>query len=283
MDDNKNEKIIHTYMSDMAEVIREDEGSVIKATIKEKEDRELEEILKKSKGTRTQKFLLFFSSLIIIFISILGFFYLYNKKIEKNNPVIKSETSETFISFEEQTTIDISTLSDKKLLGEEILKEEESTNNEGFIKNIFIKKSDGEYLETKEFLTLLSENISLSFIELLGDNFQIGSMKEDENKKLFIILETTDFDKTYAKMLLWEKTIVNDLGLIFKIKNYQDTEIFLDKFSDEIIKNKYVRVLSNDNGDKLLMYSFIDNEKLLITNSEELLKKIIEKNIANNS
>ena len=63
---NNSNKVLRTFSSDMAEAVRENEMSVIKIALAEKERREQEDLYKKAKGTKLSRFLFVFLGLIII-------------------------------------------------------------------------------------------------------------------------------------------------------------------------------------------------------------------------
>ena len=73
-------------------------------------------------------------------------------------------------------------------------------------------------------------------------------------------------------MLSWEPTMPSDVSAFFQIQPAQWSE---GSFHDKLIKNKNVREFTDNSGNVLLLYSFIDNNTLVIAQSEAALGEII--------
>ena len=76
-------------------------------------------------------------------------------------------------------------------------------------------------------------------------------------------------------MLKWEKDMVSDVGKLFGISvNASSTP---QTFVDQERRNKDLRVLKDENGKVILLYSFIDNNTLLITKNENVFGAVLSK------
>lgn len=286
------QKIIHTYASDMAEIVRENREDVIKIALEEKEKIEREEALKKAEGTKTQKKFWIIGSIILLLISIAGVYFVHLKKTAKENLILLTEKIETFINYEEFSSINISDFSSTSNLTEKIISETKNISADKNIKSIFIKKNvieidkKGEkvkkekLVDSREFLSFWGGNKSSSFLFSLKNEFLLGSYMNGNKKNTFLIFETNDYNTTYSTILDWEKTMAKDMEYLFEIKDLDNSDIIFSKeFVDLVINNKYARVLYNQNGEGVLYYSFIDKNKLLITNDKELFQEIINRNV----
>lgn len=282
-------------MTDMADTVRENGASVIKIALAEKDKKEREMAFKKAEGTKTQKFFFLFFSLILIIGAVLGTYFLYQKKIEKETPQLISKSIETLLPYEDQASINISEIEASELLPDLILSEVKKTEL-NFMKAIFIKdfeitkdKKGNEIkkekrLNSRQFLAYISKNIPNSLIETFSDEFMIGSFSKENKIGTFLIFQTNNYNLSFAKMLEWEKSLTSDLDPIFKTNlTSTDVDIFSRGFKDLMIKNKDVRVLYDIDNNKILLYSFIDKNKLVITNNEDTLKEIMERNNMKNS
>ena len=74
-------------------------------------------------------------------------------------------------------------------------------------------------------------------------------------------------------MIEWEKNIPEDL----KDFLFDNTTQFTLKgsYKDKIVRNKDVREYISENDHIIFLYSFLSNDKLIITNDEQALENII--------
>jgi hypothetical protein len=77
-------------------------------------------------------------------------------------------------------------------------------------------------------------------------------------------------------MLDWEKSMFNDLFILFDITiSDSDSALFEKEWRDIIINNKDARVLYGLNGEGILYYSFVNKNILVVTENAEVLKRMI--------
>lgn len=97
-----------------------------------------------------------------------------------------------------------------------------------------------------------------------------------EGKDVFILLNIGEGKDVFSQMKIWENKMFSDLHDILGIPLSLDTGYLLTKnFEDSIIQNKNARILRDGSGRIVLMYVYIDNNTLVITNTEESAKEII--------
>lgn len=303
MEDNKtqpdktgNIKTIHTYLSDMADAVRENEGSVIKIALAEQSRKDNEEMFKKAEGTKTQKVLLTIGGIILILVAIGGAYYFYQKNKIANTPNLTTKNIEAFIPYENQISIDVSDINSSVDLLEKINSIGETELGNNSVKSIFLTVPRTEIVNKKEittqaliasksFLSLIKSTAPNSFVNSLSGAYMLGTYKKDTNSTLgtFLIFETNDYSLTYARMLEWEKTMLNDLFVLFQIDITNDTEILTRPFKDVVIQNKDVRVLYDKDNNATLFYLFVDRSKFIITDNEDTLKEILARLIVKNT
>jgi len=287
----KDEEVLRTYTSDMVDAIRTDEASVIKIALAEKEKREREELFKKAEGTKTSKIFLTIGSIILIVAAIAGSYYLFQKKKEKETPAPTSSEVDTFITYNAQSYIDVTGVTNIIELLNAIKQQEPQIP--GLVKILFLTKGTGDNSETitsKEFLSLVGTNAPSEFIRSLSGKYLLGrylntnAPKETDREATFLILQTSDYNQAYASALSWEKTMLKDLSTLFNI-NIPDTEktLFDKSWKDIIVSNKDARVLYRENGEAVLYYVFVNKNDLVITNSMEAMKEIIARIITKNA
>lgn len=283
---NKKPEVLRTYLSDMADVVRENEASVIKIALAEQQRKEREDLYREVKKTSWKKVALIIGGIILVLIAI-GFSYFLIK--EKNKPIETEEQNmvvNTFISYETKSIINLDqTITTSELV--DLIKEKiNEKGKSGEIKAVFLKEKVGEIeniITLRKFFTLMRTTASASLARSLGDDYFIGAYTStDETILPFLILKTKNYDITYAGMLTWEKTLLMDLFNFFDIDISGDRNKLLEKpWEDLIINNKDSRILKDYEGNILLYYMFLDKENLIITNHRDTLKEISSRILIN--
>ncbi len=286
---NEKLKTVRTYLSDMADTVRENEISVIKVAMAEQKKREVEDLYLKEEGTPMSKTLWIVGSIILIIGASLGSYFLIQKKIQNSKPVQISKV-ETVISYDELYPVN---LSDEDILVSKLIsarKYANTSNKENSIKYIPLTKDVSgvkQNISNKEFFDRISSTAPSSFVRSLSSSYMIGTYKKDyslNNKaNLFLIFQINDYSYAYAGMLEWEKTIAKDMYDLFEFNtNKNRLQVTENKFKDIIMWNKDARIIYNENGTPMLYYIFVDNNNLVITDSGDAIKEIIDRiNIKN--
>lgn len=126
-------------------------------------------------------------------------------------------------------------------------------------------------LATDEFLSLLSVNLPGKAIRALDKSFVVGSITASTNEP-FIVIRSYNFDELFAGMLVWEPTLFADLSPLFGA-----TETVSSTFKDTVRQNLPVRILTDAEGNEILVYSFVSQNTVVITKSSVGLSRVIEK------
>ncbi|HEY4511519.1 MAG TPA: hypothetical protein VJH55_01630 [Candidatus Paceibacterota bacterium] len=143
-------------------------------------------------------------------------------------------------------------------------------------------------IESSIFVNLLSPNIPSPFVRSLSPRFMFG-FHEFNGTHPFLILKTTFYQSAFAGMLKWEETVADDLNTLFirpsLIANTEagkpsTTADFLRRskpFVDVVIKNKDVRMLTDEYEHPILLYTFADKDTIILTTNEFTLKEILDR------
>jgi len=281
--DGSEAKTIHTYLTDMAETVRNNEISVINIAVAEQKKHEREDIYRKVEGKNSTKLFLLIGGVILLLGTFITIYFIIQKNKVSNIPITNVTNSkiETIISYDSQSFIDVSQTTSSndfvKLLKPEILK----VGNPDSIKSIFLTNSmsgSPEILKLEDFTSLLGITAPSSLIRSLSDQYMIGTYTSSiKNSKphLFLLFKVKDYDIVYAGMLQWEKTMLNDMFNLFNINTAGNSiSLFEMPFKDALINNKDMRVLYNDSGDNVLSYVFIDKNNLIITDDQDTIEKV---------
>ncbi len=290
MDENKtqipnyqdpNIKVLRTYTSDMADVMRENEISVIKIALAEQQKREREDIYKKAEGTSVSKFFLMVGGVIFIMLGIYGAYYFYKKASAPKAPIQINKEVQMFIPYEDKSVVDVTNATNSIDISNIIKEEVGRIGKAGSIRSFFLTVKQGENIELipiKSLLSILESSAPSSLIRNLTDSYMIGTYtpRPDGNTAhLFIILQTNDYNLTYAGLLDWEKSMLRDMFGLFQIDVSGDrSELFEKPWKDIIINNRDARILYDKIGNDVLYYVFVSKDKFVITDNKEAIKEI---------
>lgn len=294
--ENKNKDIpnLKTYTSDMAEVIREKEMSVIKIAMAEKEKREREELIRSTEVSGWSKFFLAMGGIILVAGSIIGIYYLTLKKNEVPVPVNNTTDRQTIIPYDEKISIDTTKINYTEV-NDLIKLEKEKFGNPKSVRAIFVVTNINgteEILPLDNIFSITNISIPAPIKRSLNGEYMLGvytpkiiALPENLSEEvvdykitpnLFLIVKTTDYNISYAGMLAWEKTMIADLSNSFST-NQAVSLTEENSFEDTIINNKDVRVLKNSGGRGILYYFFTDKNTLVITSGGEAASEIINR------
>jgi len=285
----KDIKVLRTYTSDMADVIRDNEMSVIKIAMAEKEKREQDDIYKKAEGSNFSKIFLVIGGIIFIVAAIVGSYFLLKNKKEIPQTVISN--TETFISYDSKSDIDVTNIVDMSdLLG--LIKKEQQKDSK-LINAVFLNQKTNnvsESLNSKDFLSLIKTTAPDALLRSLSDKYLLGKYSNPnaadsrDRSATFLIFETNNYSQAYASMLDWEKTMLKDLFTLFDIKiSSSNDPIFEKQWKDIVINNKDSRVLYGENGEGILYYVFVNKNDFVITDNIEALKEVVARLITKNA
>ncbi|MDB5266756.1 MAG: protein of unknown function with transrane region [Parcubacteria group bacterium] len=129
-------------------------------------------------------------------------------------------------------------------------------------------------MNTDTFLALMQSRASGSLVRALDPLFMLGLIGANP-RHTFIIIKLDSFENAYPGMLNWEQYLAGDLLPLFAtidvVKAIPEGQLW----SDVTIQNKDARVLKDLGNKTVLIYSFFDNNRLVITDTEETLRTII--------
>lgn len=292
MDENKEQpnkegkiKNVRTYMSDMADTVRANEISVIKVALAEQNKRAREDLYREAEGTPVKKIFWILGGVILIAGAIYGSMFLLKEKAKITAPekIITREVS--IVSYDEVSSIDVSNeenLADKI---NRVKRELNTTDNKESLKLIsLVKEVNGlkEKIGVEEFFDKLGFRAPSSLMRSLSDSYMIGTYTKNETS-LFVILQSKDYEYTYAGMLSWEETMAGDMFDLFELKTEENKiEINNREWKDVVMENKDSRILFNEEQKPILYYMFADRENVVITDSKDAIKEITTRLIMKN-
>lgn len=143
-------------------------------------------------------------------------------------------------------------------------------------------------LSTQDFMTILAPNIPNEIVRALQPEFVLGVHAYAENQP-FLILSVDTYAQAYAAMVAWEPYMRQDLGSLFAytprpripeegVATTSDTIVSpVGVFSDMVVENRDARVIKNEAGDIILLWTFIDRTTIVITTNKYTLREILSR------
>jgi hypothetical protein len=127
-------------------------------------------------------------------------------------------------------------------------------------------------LKTADFLNILQVQAPRSLVRAFDPLFMYGIV--GGSPSAFLIIKLDSFENAFPGMLAWEQTLEADIGGLFVTRDAAQNLPADTSFIDTAIKNKDVRILRDEAGNTILLYSFYSNNLLIITDSIYTLDNI---------
>lgn len=286
-------KPLRTYKSDIADVLAKGKTSLVGIVSAEHKKR-IEKLKKEptpEKGKEThiiKNILITVLSIILIVLGAGSVTYFYLKK-EKVDEVFIQEKNPALIFSENHKILDITNLSKRKLMNTLVNARDGTSGMLNTITNYIIAEEieidgvkDKTLVSAEDFLRTLEVHVPSSFLRALEPEFMFGVHVFDGNVPFFIF-KVESYENAFAGMLDWEKTMETDLFPLFESettiadRDSEGTTTLQIKigFRDVIIRNKDTRVLENNMGRTIFLYSFLDRKTIVIAIDKDSFTEIL--------
>lgn len=244
-------------------------------------------------GKRKDFLFLLLGSIIFILIGVTGAWYGYREYLVRTAPPVLVVPENRFIASNKEVTLPIATLTRESFAAS--FQELISNNKSEEITHVLLKKDAEELtpsITTTELFSLLEAEAPGSLVRSFDPLFMTGALGENP----FLIIKLQSFENAYAGMLLWEETLAEDLTPVFANANTVKAIAPASVFRDVIVRNKDVRILEatletqvvTGTGTStatstssvvvpVILYSFFDNNMLVITDNIEALQTLIDR------
>ncbi len=289
------QKALRTYESDVADVLAHKNVSTASIVIAENKRQTGQEALGATdtdtqKSSVTKKALFGLIGLVVIIIGLGGAYYLYNLSplaVHTAAPQI-IQTVSSIVPADTHVSLNIDSLSTAGLANA-IKNEATKDQSPNSIKEIVLtqtKNGQKFKITASDALKYTGIRAPDTLVRALSDDWMLGTYTDTSgNKSGFVVVTVNYFQNAFAAMLQWENIMPDDLKQYFYHNTPADITsssttptangVISGSFIDRIIKNKDVREFVTSNGQILFLYSFIDNNKLVITSSESTLTEIL--------
>jgi len=269
-------KQIRTFQGDVADALQKQQESL--ASIQQVEHLKKKKVkLAKTSSVNSKKrkefFYLLLGSLLLLALSAIGVWYAYNEYVEKTTTPPMVVPANRFIYADTEVVLNITAISREDFI--KTLSNAIEGVPEGKLSHIVLKKNvvrgDG-LLSSSEFLDILKSQAPGNLIRALNPLFMFGAIGENA----FLIMKLASFENAYAGMLAWEKNLNRDIGPLFATAKLSRSAPSESTFIDLRDKNKDIRAFMFEDQ-TILVYSFLDNNTLIIADNVEILGTLIER------
>jgi len=282
MDEEKTPlKQIRTFQGDIADALQKQRESLVSIQQAERIKTGSSQFANVSSNSGRKSFLFFLGSLVLISLAGAGIWFSYNKFVRGTTTPVTAIPLNRFLLPNVETNLEIKTLSRENLVN--TIFNTVSNTPSGELRHVVLRKSVGDgmtpLLSTGEFLSALESRAPGSLVRSFDPLFMFGTIGADPTlgeSSAFLVIKLASFENAFAGMLLWEKTIAQDLGPLFATRILLRDLPAESSFVDLTDRNKDIRALEVE-GRPILLYSFFGNNMLIITDSLETLRTIIDR------
>jgi hypothetical protein len=285
-------KQIRTFQGDAAEALRNQQESLVSIQRKEQARKEplrapAQPLSPEAKKVR-EFFMLFMGSLMLFVLGGVGAWYGYNEFVRKTAAPTLTAPANRFLSPNSEIELEVATTSREALTL--ALKSAVSSVPAGELGHIVLRRitydteNEKPLVLTSEFLEMLQSRAPGSLVRALDPLFMFGALGTQETiasstttgPSPFLIIKLLSFENAYAGMLLWEKSLAEDLGPLFSRAEFLATLSADAPFRDITDRNKDIRMITNG-VQPIIAYTFFDNNMLIISDRIETLRTLIER------
>jgi len=277
-------KQIRTFQGDVAEALARQRESLVTIQraelLRKNTARPNEKTALETSKRKKDLFFLYFGSFILIALGFIGSWYAYNEYLRKASTPIIIAPANRFISTDTEINLGFSGTSRESLINA-LSGSAENIPNEK-LGQITLRNgsgNNGPLLLTSELLDKLKSRAPGSLVRSFNPLFMYGAFGKSVNTGLastFLIIKLDSFENAFAGMLTWEKNISQDIGPLFATASLLKNVPPESAFVDVIDRNKDIRMLEID-GRSALLYTFLDNNMLIITDNIETLRILLDR------
>ncbi len=285
----QNRPIIRTYKSDVEERMQAGHISSINIAVAENEKMRSgmrTGILADEKKSKINKNVLIIS-LVLLIGGVLAIFiplFLVQKQNAPAPVPVETVPSGAIITTELEEKINIKDIDLSNFNTIMQQRVDQSATSLGQIKNIYLTKGTGTsetLISASEFLSFMKAHVTDEMANTLRMQYMFGMHNYNGNQR-FLILKIGAYDTAFSGMLKWEQNLWQDFKEIFELKDVDATStpnfgIEIKTFQDATYDNKDARIVKDNLGNIIFLYSIIDDNTVVITTSVDTLRELIDR------
>ncbi len=267
-------KDIETFTGDMVKAIESDRAGLVKKIIHENEEHEEEKKNLSPESKKNKLFVVISGVLVVSAVAVLSFVLFL--KLSGNTPA-PIPPSYSFIFLDRTVFRPIDGLSRDKIT--EVIRDEteNSAVKEGGIEGIYLTENK-KTISLRRFLSLLrEEELEPGDFPPIDDNFLAGVLNEG-GKVPFFLLKVNSFVDIFPVMRGWEDDMPEDFRGIFG-GEFAGGEGLV--WQDGVVENKNARILKGKDESVLMMYVFVSDSYVLITDARAATAEVVRRVFGN--
>lgn len=283
-------KIVHTYAEDMAQVIENEGGGLVKKIIHGEERHEAEKRNLSPESKRNKIFMAI--GLVLIFLAVGILSYLITADQSKTVPV--PPQFEPIIFHDQSSFIDVSGLV-KDEVRQTITNRTSAVGvKSGEVEGIYLvenlpaqaglsAQAGKQVIGLRRFLAMTQSNFVLPENPILvEDNFLMGVVNKRTDpaaagrEGFFLLIQMRSVADIFGSLRAWEGKMLSDLNQFIGVEISKDTNyLFTKNFEDGIVENKNARILYDKDGGIVLLYLFAGENSVIITDTRAAAREIL--------
>ena len=261
-------KQIRTFQGDVAEALKRQEESLVSIQQAELARRQaggrvMEQASSATNATK-RKLLLLAGTIGLLALGAGGVWYTYFQYLEQTAVPIVTTPENRFFSVDTEENLSVASTTRLDFIN--IVSTAQSSVVPGETKHFELN------LATAEFFKILETRAPGSLVRAFEPEFMFGSYGQSN----FLVLKLSSFENAFAGMLNWEENLASDIGPLFSTAQLLRESTTTPVFIDVTDRNKDSRLLIA-NGQNILLYSFFENNILIITDNIETLRVLVER------
>lgn len=270
-------KQIRTFEGDVAEAIQKKNESLI--SIQEKQVKKQGNVVstKEPSPRGSRSLVMAFFTIFFIAVGSYGAYYAWTRyQTQVVVPVVSTPPNQ-FLMADSITDIDGSTLGRESLLAT-IATTKSKLRGGSSVEQIQLHYGGdptSDLMTTSDFLFRLASHAPAPLVRAFDKSFMLGVMGSPSHT--FLIVKLTSFENAFPGMLEWEPLMAEDIWPLVASESVIDSIPSQPQFDDVVIENRDARILKDNSGRTALLYSFYDNNYLIITDNETTFRTIIQR------
>lgn len=263
--------VVQTYAEDMAKVIKDSQGGLIKKIIHEEEKHEIEK-RNLSPESKKNKFFIFMGFLLLSTALATLLFFILAKEIS----TILPEAQFTPLIFNDKSIfIEVKDFNKNEIVKAVRKEVNETLVKKGGVEGIYLTY-DKKLVGLREFIEFTENNFVPGEAHFVSDNFLLGVVNGGERKNFFILLQARSIADIFDPLRAWENKMLLDLRGFFGLDILPETKyLFIKNFEEDIVENKNARILYDKDRKIMLMYIFADETSVVITDTPNATREIM--------
>lgn len=260
--------VMKTYSSDIAEALKNKQGSVLSIAFAEEKKRQQIHDVTSAGSKKNITYIIFGVLFIGVSVVMIGSFFF--SIFDKTPSIMPAPKVPSLIAYDVDKAEDITTSSVSSI--QELIRKNVAESFEGKVKRILFYQSAGALqspITLREFENKIDFKMPNRLINSLNDEFFVGAINANNTNYPVMIFSINSFDTTFPGMNEWEKDIVEDLLYPFDIKADDDNELLNRSMQDKTVKNHPARILVGKTGKIVLIYGYVGGEYVVISTNED--------------